>query len=133
MIIGGSSGMGLSAAKACLREGAHVLVTAPDEESAMHASMLLGDGASAIAADATLEGTAEQAIEACVRTFGDFQGLFHVAGGSGRRFGDGPLHAMTFEGWERTLQINLGSLMLSNRAAVRWCQYVHADVVRSII
>ena len=120
MIIGGSSGMGLSAAKACLHEGAHVLVTALDEEGARHAALLLGDGASAIAADATKEGTAEQAIEACVRTFGDFNSLFHVAGGSGRRFGDGPLHTLTMEGWDRTLELNIGSLMLSNRAAIRW-------------
>ena len=120
VIIGGSSGMGLSAAKACLREGAQVLVTAPDEEGARHAALLLGDGASSIVADATKEGTAEQAIEACVRTFGDFHALFHVAGGSGRRFGDGPLHALTMEGWERTLELNIGSIMLSNRAAVRW-------------
>ena len=120
VIIGGSSGMGLSAAKACLREGARVVVTAPDQEGAKQAALLLGDGASAIAADATVEGTAEQAIEACVRSFGDFHALYHVAGGSGRRFGDGPLHAITLDGWERTLQLNLNSIMLSNRAAVRW-------------
>lgn len=120
VIIGGSSGMGLSAAKACLREGARVLVTAPDQESALTAANTLGEGASAIAADATVEGTAEQAIEACVRTFGDFHALYHVAGGSGRRYGDGPLHALTNEGWERTLQWNLGSMMMSNRAAIRW-------------
>jgi NAD(P)-dependent dehydrogenase (short-subunit alcohol dehydrogenase family) len=120
VIIGGSSGMGLSAAKACLREGARVLVTAPDKEGALEAARVLGDGASAIAADATSEGTAEQAIEACVRSFGDFHSLYHVAGGSGRRFGDGPLHALTLEGWDRTLQLNLTSMMLSNRAAIKW-------------
>ncbi|MBD0299055.1 MAG: SDR family oxidoreductase, partial [Nitrososphaera sp.] len=39
--------------------------------------------------------------------------------GSGRKFGDGPLHQITLEGWQYTLQLNLTSLMLSNRAAVQ--------------
>jgi NAD(P)-dependent dehydrogenase (short-subunit alcohol dehydrogenase family) len=42
-----------------------------------------------------------------------------VAGGSGRKFGDGPLHEITEEGWTRTLSLNLTSLMLSNQAAVK--------------
>ena len=33
--------------------------------------------------------------------------------------GDGPLHEITEEGWEATLDLNLTSLFLSNRAAVR--------------
>ena len=46
-------------------------------------------------------------------------GLFAVAGGSGRRFGDGPIHALTAEGWDRTLEINLRSQALTCRAVVR--------------
>ena len=46
--------------------------------------------------------TAEQAIEHAVRTFGGFHGLYHVAGGSGRRHGDGPLHELSDEGWQHT-------------------------------
>jgi len=42
-----------------------------------------------------------------------------VAGGSGRRFGDGPLHEVTDEAWQATLELNLTSLFYSNRAAVR--------------
>src|SRR5207249_5239487 len=41
------------------------------------------------------------------------------AGGSGRKHGDGPLHELTDDGWRATLDLNLTSLMLSNRAAVR--------------
>jgi NAD(P)-dependent dehydrogenase (short-subunit alcohol dehydrogenase family) len=43
-----------------------------------------------------------------------------VAGGSGRRFGDGPLHSMSDEGWTRTLELNLTSVAWSNRAAIRY-------------
>ena len=42
-----------------------------------------------------------------------------MAGGSGRRFGDGPLHELSLDGWNYTVALNLTSLMLSNQAAVR--------------
>jgi NAD(P)-dependent dehydrogenase (short-subunit alcohol dehydrogenase family) len=51
--------------------------------------------------------------------FGSFDGLYHVAGGSGRKMGDGPLHEISDEGWHFTLDLNLYSLFYSNRAAVR--------------
>jgi NAD(P)-dependent dehydrogenase (short-subunit alcohol dehydrogenase family) len=43
--------------------------------------------------------------------------LYHVAGGSGRASGDGPLDQISDEGWETTLRWNLTSLFYSNRAA----------------
>jgi len=45
--------------------------------------------------------------------------LYHVAGISGRQWGDGPLHECTEEGWQATLDANLKSTFLTNRAAVR--------------
>jgi len=59
------------------------------------------------------------AISACQAQWGDLHGLYHVAGGSGRSQGDGPLHEMTLEGWNATFELNLTSLMLSNRAAIK--------------
>ena len=44
---------------------------------------------------------------AAVDRFGRIDGLFAVAGGSGRRFGDGPIHEVSDEGWDRTLGLNL--------------------------
>jgi NAD(P)-dependent dehydrogenase (short-subunit alcohol dehydrogenase family) len=46
--------------------------------------------------------------------------LYHVAGASGRRRGDGPLHECSDDGWRFTLDANLTSTFLTNRAAVRW-------------
>ena len=54
-----------------------------------------------------------------VERFGRLDGLYHVAGGSGRRAGDGPLHEATDEGWRATLETNLDSVFYSNRAAVK--------------
>src|SRR4051794_40172582 len=45
--------------------------------------------------------------------------LFHVAGISGRRFGDGPLHACDEGGWDIVMETNAKGVFLTNRAAVR--------------
>jgi NAD(P)-dependent dehydrogenase (short-subunit alcohol dehydrogenase family) len=119
VVIGGTTGLGLSAAKAFVENGAGVVVVGRNEESAEAAKNLLGANAFAVAGDAVESQTAFYAIETCIRQFGSFSGLYHVAGGSGRKMGDGPLHEISLEGWNKTLELNLTSLMLSNRAAVR--------------
>jgi NAD(P)-dependent dehydrogenase (short-subunit alcohol dehydrogenase family) len=119
VIIGGTTGMGLSAARAFTQGGANVVVVGRNEESAIEAKTMLGHKSEAIVGDAVLPATAIYAIELCVKKFGSLHGLYHVAGGSGRKMGDGPLHELTLEGWNKTLELNLTSLMLSNHAAVQ--------------
>jgi NAD(P)-dependent dehydrogenase (short-subunit alcohol dehydrogenase family) len=119
VIIGGTSGMGLSAAKAFEKNGAQLVVVGKDEESCESAEKMLGSKSVAICGDASLEGTASSAIEECLKRYGRFDGLYHVAGGSGRRYGDGPLHELSLEGWNKTFELNLTSLMLSNQAAIQ--------------
>lgn len=119
VIIGGTSGIGFSAALALVLEGAKLIAVGLDEESCEAANKRLDRNYLALSGDATLEATAPAAIVKCKEMYGSFDGLYHVAGGSGRRFGDGPLHELSLEGWDKTLALNLTSLMLSNRAAVR--------------
>lgn len=119
VIIGGTTGLGLSAAKAFIANGAKVVVVGRSAESAEAAQKELGKNVLPLAADATNENTAVQAIDICVNSFGGFDGLYHVAGGSGRKMGDGPLHELTLDGWNKTMELNLTSLMLSNQAAVK--------------
>lgn len=119
VIIGGTTGLGLSAAKAFVGEGAQVVVVGRNAESGTLAEAQLQGRGIALSGDATDPITAPQAIDRCQREFGGFDGLYHVAGGSGRRFGDGPLHELTVAGWNYTFALNLTSLMLSNQAAVR--------------
>ena len=120
VIMGGTTGMGLSAALAFVAEGARVVAVGRDPESAEKAAGLLQDKGAVITANAAEEGSAEAAIQRCVQQFGGLEGLYHVAGGSGRWMGDGPLHELSLQGWEYTLQLNLTSQMLSNRAAIRY-------------
>ena len=119
VIIGGTTGLGLSAAKAFLENGANVLVVGRSKESATEAEKELGKSALVFIGDAVKKETAINAIDNCVKEFGGFDGLYHVAGGSGRKYGDGPLHELTLEGWNATLELNLTSLMLSNQAALK--------------
>ncbi|WP_462220697.1 SDR family NAD(P)-dependent oxidoreductase [Ferruginibacter sp.] len=119
VIIGGTTGLGLSAAKAFVANGANVVVVGRSEESVTEAKKILGNNAIVISGDATNPDTAINAINTCVEKFKSFDGLYHVAGGSGRKMGDGPLHELTLEGWSKTMELNLTSLMLSNQAAIK--------------
>lgn len=120
VVVGGTTGLGLSAAQAFLAAGAAgVVVTGRSADSAAAAQATLGQRAATVVGDAVSPEHAPAAIAAARERFGAFHGLYHVAGGSGRRFGDGPLHEVTDEGIEATLALNLSSLIRSNRAAVR--------------
>jgi NAD(P)-dependent dehydrogenase (short-subunit alcohol dehydrogenase family) len=119
VIIGGTTGIGFSAARAFIDNGASVILVGRNEESATEAKKLLGNQAEILTGDAAHPSTSVDAIDLCIERFGSFHGLYHVAGGSGRKMGDGPLHELTLEGWNKTLELNLTSLMLSNQAAIR--------------
>ncbi len=119
VVIGGTTGLGFSAARAFVANGARVVVVGRNPESVEAARAKLGDAALAFAADAIVPETAVRAIAMAREKFGGFHGLYHVAGGSGRKLGDGPLHELTDAGWHSTLEMNLSPVMCSNRAAVR--------------
>ena len=119
VVIGGTTGLGLSAAKAFVAEGARVVVVGRNADNVKAARQALGKSAKALCGDAARPNTATRAIRTALSGFGGFHGLYHVAGGSGRRHGDGPLHAITDAGWDFTLELNLSSLFYSNRAAAR--------------
>ena len=119
VIIGGTTGIGLSAAKAFVYHGAKVVLVGRNPESCQKAKEMVGDAGEVLVGDAIVESTSVKAIDLCISMFGGFDGLYHVAGGSGRRFGDGPLHELSLEGWNKTFELNLTSLMLSNQAAIR--------------
>lgn len=124
LILGGTGGMGWAAAALMLDHGAQVFVTGRDLKDVDTINQKNIPNLFALAQDATISGNAETAIHLCHEKFGFITGLYHVAGASGRSYGDGPLHEMTDEGWDMTLLMNLKSIMMSNRAMIRyWLEY----------
>ena len=119
VIVGGTSGLGLSAAQACVRAGAATVIVGRDEQKCSAAVEKLGNQSRSITGDACDPLTVTAAIQEAVTTFGGFHGLYHVAGGSGRRQGDGPLDQLSDQGWDHTLRLNLDSVFYSNRAAIQ--------------
>ncbi len=120
ILIGGTSGMGLAAAKAYLDAGAWVVAVGRNEQTCAEARRILGDGSIVQAGDASDPQTIETAIAHFSESGKLIHGLFHVAGGSGRKFGDGPLDELSLDGWNHTFNHNLTSLMLSNQAMIRY-------------
>jgi NAD(P)-dependent dehydrogenase (short-subunit alcohol dehydrogenase family) len=121
-LVTGSTGIAAASARRLAREGASVFIvsrTADHARALADELVAAGGNAGWAAADLTDVGAVDAAVAAAVARFGRIDGLFAVAGGSGRRFGDGPIHELTAEGWERTLAINLRSQALTCRAAVR--------------
>ena len=119
VVIGGTTGIGFSAAKAFVAEGAKVVVAGRNPDNVNAAQTSLGKSAVPMTGDAIEPETAVRSIQSALNTFGGFHGLYHVAGGSGRSQGDGPLHEISDRGWQHTLNLNLTSLFHSNRAAVQ--------------
>jgi NAD(P)-dependent dehydrogenase (short-subunit alcohol dehydrogenase family) len=119
VVIGGTTGLGFSAARAFVDQGAMVIVVGRNPENVRKARKQLGKNAGGFAGDATKPKTSLRAIELARDAWGGLDGLYHVAGGSGRAMGDGPLHEITDDGWRGTLDLNLTSMMFSNRAAIR--------------
>lgn len=121
LIVGGTHGIGLAAARRFLGEGAAVVVTGRSEGSSEPSLSELQDLGlvSALVAEVSDPEAVESAFRTAVALLGGrLDILFHVAGISGRRFGDGPLHECTVEGWDTVLDTNARSTFLSNKLAV---------------
>ena len=110
LIVGGTSGIGLAAARHFLAEGARVVVAGLDDQPIPIESCRC---------DARDSQEVDRLFDFTRSTLGGLDVLYHVAGGSGRKDGDGPLHECSDAGWQATLDLNLKSTFLTNRAAIR--------------
>ena len=118
ILITGSTGIAAAGAERAAAEGASVFTVSRTADHARTLAERL-PGAGWAAADLTDEGAVDAAVADVIERFGRIDGLFSVAGGSGRRFGDGPIHELTADGWDRTLELNLRSQALVARAVTR--------------
>lgn len=113
-VVGGTRGIGAAIVAKLLVAGAVPIALGPSGEEDE-----LPPGAIVLRGDARAPHAIEALLDRAMDHSEPLLGLIHVAGGSGRRFGDGPLDCLTDQGWEETLRWNLDSVFLSNRAVVR--------------
>jgi NAD(P)-dependent dehydrogenase (short-subunit alcohol dehydrogenase family) len=78
----------------------------------------VGGDALSFQADMTDVGQVGSMVNQVVSHFGQVDILVNVAGGSGRKWGDGPTHLCTEEGWNRTTELNLKSVFLGCKFAI---------------
>jgi NAD(P)-dependent dehydrogenase (short-subunit alcohol dehydrogenase family) len=116
-LITGSSGIGAATARKAAAAGARIFVCGLDGQECAELAAELGGAYHA--GDLSEPRHAEIAVAQCFSEFGSVDALFNVAGASGRRFGDGPLHLITDEGWDRTIDVNLKSMFLVTRSVLR--------------
>jgi NAD(P)-dependent dehydrogenase (short-subunit alcohol dehydrogenase family) len=122
IVITGATGIAAAAAHRFGAEGARLFLisrTAANCESLADALRSSGVDAAFAVADLTDDAQARAAVDAAGASLGRIDGLFAVAGGSGRRFGDALVHEMTAEGWDRTLELNARTQVLTIGAVLR--------------
>lgn len=115
-LITGSTGMAAATALLAASEGGRIFVVGRDEETV--SELARNAGCHSRVADLTSSEQTNAAVARCVERLGGIDALFHVAGISGRRYGDGPLDECTDEGWAMTLETNLGGTFRICRAVL---------------
>jgi NAD(P)-dependent dehydrogenase (short-subunit alcohol dehydrogenase family) len=118
IVVTGATGIARAGAERFAAQGARVFVISIDpSECELLASEVPITGW--VAADLSDEDAAVPAMARAGEELGAIRGLFAVAGGSGRSFGDGPIDAVGLAAWNATLALNLTTSFLSAREAVR--------------
>ncbi len=126
LLITGSSG--IAAATAVRAEGWRVFIVGNQEQECAKLSEQI-PGSGYFVADLRDEPAVQNAFAAC----GQVDAVFNVAGSSGRRFGDGPAHECTLEGWESTFAANARPAFLVSREAVKhWLARKSSGVLLNI-
>jgi NAD(P)-dependent dehydrogenase (short-subunit alcohol dehydrogenase family) len=116
VLITGSTGIAAATAERAAAAGARVFITSRTADHARELAERIGG--TSHSGDLVDPATANGAVFACVKLHGRLDAVFNVAGISGRKFGDGPLHECTEEGWDATLDANVKSMFFVCRAAL---------------
>ncbi len=120
-LITGSTGIAAATAHRAIVAGArvHIASRSPENVAALVDQLRSAGGdVHGTAADLTRREDVERVVEQAWARGGRIDALYNVAGISGRRFGDGPIHACTDDGWDTVMDANLRSMFLVCRAVV---------------
>jgi meso-butanediol dehydrogenase / (S,S)-butanediol dehydrogenase / diacetyl reductase len=113
LVTGAAGGIGGAVTAAFAAAGHAVLAVDRDDVGAAGAGEVV-----AHTADLVDDEQAAGAVAAAVERFGRLDVVVCAHGGSGRRFGDGPVDECTEAGWDATLELNARSVFLVCRHAV---------------
>jgi NAD(P)-dependent dehydrogenase (short-subunit alcohol dehydrogenase family) len=116
LMVTGSTGIAAATVRLAAAEGAKVVVVTSDETSGWELAQ--ETGIEPWVGDLTRPAAADSALSHCLSKFGRVDALFNASGLSGRRFGDGPIHETSDDGWEITLSHNLRVMFQMCRAVV---------------
>lgn len=117
LLVTASTGIGGETAKLAAKQGAKLFIVSRTEANCKAlAEEIGGHHATADVAD---ENQVNAAVAQCVETYGRIDALYNVAGISGSRFGDGPVHDSTTAGWDKVMGINLRGMYFMSRAVLQ--------------
>ena len=116
LVTGAARGIGLAISCRLAADGARVAVLDLELEAAQAAAKKVGAGAIAIAADVTRTADVDRAVKHVVDAWGRLDILVNNAGITGRSF---PIWELSDEDWHRVIAVDLTSVFLCCRAAVR--------------
>jgi NAD(P)-dependent dehydrogenase (short-subunit alcohol dehydrogenase family) len=120
VVITGASGIAAAAARQLAEAGDAIFVISRNPDACASLADSLGAGSAGwYAADLQEEDAAVAAFSAAAEKMGGIDAVVAVAGGSARRFGDGWLHEMTLDAWNASINLNLTTMFLTAREAVR--------------
>ena len=116
VVTGAAGGIGEGVARRLAEEGASVVVVDVQVEKAQAVADSLGDSAIAVDADVSVEAGIERYTGEALERFGRID-LYHLNAAISGSFA--PFAEVTIEDWNRTIAVNMTSVFLGLRAALR--------------
>lgn len=116
-LITGASGIAAATVRLFVERGALVMMLDRERENLARLEAEL-PGLASFEGDLLEASTALRAVGAALERFGKLDILVNVAGISGRRLGDGPVHQATDEGWDWVMNTNAKATFQMCRAAL---------------
>jgi NAD(P)-dependent dehydrogenase (short-subunit alcohol dehydrogenase family) len=121
IVTGAGGGIGQATALRLAEDGAQVAIfelNAENGQATAQQCEAAGGKALAVEVDMSLGAAVEAAVGQVVTNWGRLDIMVNIVGGSGRRWGDGPVADCTEEGWDRTLALNLKTVFLGCKYAI---------------
>jgi 3-oxoacyl-[acyl-carrier protein] reductase len=116
LVTGAARGIGLAIATRLAADGARVALLDQDAAALVTATRQVGGGALALAGDVTRARDVDAAVGRVEGTWGRLDVLVNNAGITGRSF---PIWELSDEDWQRVIDVDLTSVFLCCRAAVK--------------